>query len=399
MKKSLLALAVAAIAASTTASAATIYEKDGTSIDAYGRVMAVYYSQDYGNGNTASNDGNFNSSSRLGFNFRSEINSWVAAVANVEWEMAAEEGDTSNRYTYVGADFGQFGLVKVGKFEDAVKYVIGPTDVFEDAGCNGLLNNDDRRSGMIMYSWSGYGVDVNASFGTAKDAQQVDGAFWAVDEGDAEKADIKASYALSVGYTSPAVLFGPISVKAGFGAAYFQTPSDADGTSTAYNGDFYDNYTQFAASISWGTLGQGIYTAAAFQMRNFEMLSNRGLTYLPGSTYQGQPFSEYDVMGGEFVISYGFDNGVTLIAGYNLMGVEYDMNSGVTSTSVFGIPCSEAKSSVIPVIAQWQVNPSIKLWAEARFDAGTDEEYAILTNDVYGANDENVFALGAKYTF
>ena len=399
MKKSLLALAVAAIAASTTASAATIYEKDGTSIDAYGRVMAVYYSQDYGNDNTDSNDGNFNSSSRLGFNFRSEINSWVAAVANVEWEMAAEEGDTSNRYTYVGADFGQFGLVKVGKFEDAVKYVIGPTDVFEDAGCNGLLNNDDRRSGMIMYSWSGYGVDVNASFGTAKDAQQVDGAFWAVD-GDAEKADIKASYALSVGYTSPAVLFGPISVKAGFGAAYFQTGSDADGASTAYNQNIYDNYTQWAASISWGTLGQGLYTAAAFQMRNFEMLHNNGADFAPDfGTYVGQAYSEYDVMGGEFVISYGFDNGVTLIAGYNLMGVEYDMNSGVTSTETFGIPCSEAKSSVIPVIAQWQVNPSIKVWAEARFDAGTDEEYARLTNGVYAHNDENVFALGAKYTF
>ena len=399
MKKSLLALAVAAIAASTTASAATIYEKDGTSIDAYGRVMAVYYSQDYANGNTASNDGNFNSSSRLGFNFRSEINSWVAAVANVEWEMAAEEGDTSNRYTYVGADFGQFGLVKVGKFEDAVKYVIGPTDVFEDAGCNGLLNNDDRRSGMIMYSWSGYGVDVNASFGTAKDNQQVDGAFWAVHDGDAEKADIKASYALSVGYTSPAVLFGPISVKAGFGAAYFQTTSDYDGVvdpTTAYWKNAYDNYTQFAASISWGTLGQGIYTAAAFQMRNFEMLHNNVGMYGYGT---GPAFSEYDVMGGEFVISYGFDNGVTLIAGYNLMGVDYDMENGVKSINTFDVACSEAKSSVIPVIAQWQVNPSIKVWAEARFDAGTDEEYAYLTNDVYAHNDENVFALGAKYTF
>ena len=152
-----------------------------------------------------------------------------------------------------------------------------------------------------------------------KDNQQVDGAFWAVHDGDAEKADIKASYALSVGYTSPAVLFGPISVKAGFGAAYFQTTSDYDGVvdpTTAYWKNAYDNYTQFAASISWGTLGQGIYTAAAFQMRNFEMLHNNAGMYGYGT---GPAFSEYDVMGGEFVISYGFDNGVTLIAGYNLM--------------------------------------------------------------------------------
>lgn len=74
MKKSLLALAIVAVATTTSVNATVIYDKDGTSIDAYGRVMAVFYSQDYGNGGTAANDGNLNSSSRLGFNFRSEIN-------------------------------------------------------------------------------------------------------------------------------------------------------------------------------------------------------------------------------------------------------------------------------------------------------------------------------------
>ena len=400
MKKSLLALAIAAVAAaSTSASAATIYSKDGTSIDAYGRVMAVYYSQDYANGNTASNDGNFNSSSRLGFNFRSEINSLVTAVANVEWEMAAEDGTTKSRYTWVGADLGQYGLLKIGKFEDAVKYVIGPTDVFEDAGCNGLLNNDDRRSGMFMYSWSHAGFDVNASYGTAKDDQQVDGAFWtggeALDPDDAakESADIKSSYAFSVGYTTPAVLFGPISIKAGFGGAQFQEHEDADNYAGLGTGDYrnnaYDNYEQWAASISWGTLGQGLYTAVAFQTRSFDFYGN------DTSVINGIDANEYDVTGAEFVISYGFANGVTLIGGYNWMEVDYDFVAGANVNNI----SSDAKSSVIPVIAQWQIIPSLKVWAEARFDAGTDDEYAAYTNGVYAHNDENVFALGAKYTF
>ena len=400
MKKSLLALAIAAVAAtSTSASATTIYSKDGTSIDAYGRVMAVFYSQDYNgnNSNNAANDGNLNSSSRLGFNFRSEINSYVAAVANVEWEMAAEDGTTANRYTWVGADFGQFGLFKVGKFEDAVKYVINPTDVFEDAGCNGLLNNDDRRSGMAMYSWSGFGVDVNASYGTAKDDQHVDGAFQAdrdsinsagENTGSKEEVDIDNSYALSVGYTSPAVLFGPISIKAGFGGANFQDNDAADNFGTDYASNQYDKYTQWAASLSWGTLGQGFYTAATFQTRNFEALGGHDFD-LHGDTTA----DEYDVTGAEFVISYGFANGVTLIGGYNWMKVDYDFVDNPDNIA------SDAKSSVIPVIAQWQINPSIKIWAEARFDAGTDDEYAEYTNEVYAHNDENVFALGAKYTF
>ena len=50
MKKSLLALAI--IAASTTANAATVYDKDGTSLAVGGRVQAVVY-----NGKAASDVG------------------------------------------------------------------------------------------------------------------------------------------------------------------------------------------------------------------------------------------------------------------------------------------------------------------------------------------------------
>lgn len=50
MKKSLLALAI--IAASTTATAATVYDKDGTSLAVGGRVQAVVY-----NGKAASDVG------------------------------------------------------------------------------------------------------------------------------------------------------------------------------------------------------------------------------------------------------------------------------------------------------------------------------------------------------
>ena len=52
MKISLLALAVVA-AAATSANAATVYDKDGTSLAVGGRVQAVVY-----NGNAAANAGN-----------------------------------------------------------------------------------------------------------------------------------------------------------------------------------------------------------------------------------------------------------------------------------------------------------------------------------------------------
>ncbi len=392
MKKSLLALAVAALAASSVASAATIYDKDGVSVDVYGRVQAVYYSQDSGsNAQSAANDGNLNASSRLGFNFRSELSSWATAFANVEWQNADDDAnnDFNSRYLWVGVDFGQFGAVKFGKFEDAVKYVIATTDIFDDWGCAGQLGNDDRRDGMVAYNWSGYGVDVNLSFGTAKDGQQVDGAFYAVNNGaghedGAEKVDIEYSYAASAGYTSAPVLFGPIAVKAGFGGAQFQDQDAGDNGSGIYHNNVYDSYTQWAVSASWGTLGDGLFLGLMGQARDFDV---NQYTFDRRAT----GVDDYTVSGVEAVISYGFANGVSLTTGWEWMNIDMDGAEGIDSDAY-----------VIPVYVNYQINPNFRVWAEARFDAGTDDgendSFVDASNGVYNY-EENVFSVGARYTF
>ena len=410
MKKSLLALAVAALAASSVASAATIYDKDGVSVDVYGRVQAVYYSQDSdSNAQSAANDGNLNASSRLGFNFRSELSSWATAFANVEWQNADDDAnnDFNSRYLWVGVDFGQFGAIKAGKFEDAVKYVIATTDIFDDWGCAGQLGNDDRRDGMVAYNWSGYGVDVNLTFGTAKDGQQVDGAFYAVDKDELggsiaddyaandtgrEKVDIEYSYAASVGYTSPAVLFGPISVKAGFGGAQFQDQDAGDNGSFAYRGNIYDSYTQWAVAASWGTLGDGLFLGVMGQARSFDVYSTAYNMAADGSLASySTDFDDYTVSGVEAVVSYGFANGISLTTGWEWMNIDMDGAEGVDSDAY-----------VIPVYVNYQINPNFRVWAEARFDAGTDDgkndSFKDASNGVYNY-EENVFSVGARYTF
>ena len=385
MKKSLLALAVAALAASSVASAATIYDKDGVSVDVYGRVQAVYYSQDSGsNAQSAANDGNLNASSRLGFNFRSELTSWAAAFANVEWQNADDDANNDFNSRYL---------------EDAVKYVIATTDIFDDWGCNGQLGNDDRRDGMFAYNWSGYGVDVNVTFGTGKDDQQVDGAFWAEGSaggnaaGSAEKADIEYSYAASVGYTSPAVLFGPISVKAGFGGAQFQDQDAADNNGGDYYNNFYDSYTQWAVAASWGTLGDGLYLGVMGQARSFDVYKTayNSVTARPFDT--GISADDYTVSGVEAVVSYGFANGVSLTTGWEWMNVDYD-----------GADNPDVDAYTIPVYVNYQINPNFRVWAEARFDAGTDDgntandSFKLATNECYNL-EENVYSIGARYTF
>ena len=258
-------------------------------------------------------------------------------------------------------------------FEDAVKYVLLPTDIFDDFGCNGQLDNDDKRDGMFMYTWSGYGFTANVSYQTAKDAQQVDGAWYdASGKGSEKKLDINDAYAVSVGYQSGDVLFGPIGVRLGYAHTDFQDDSAVIGKITSN----YDDYDQFAASLYWGSLNVGPYVGALYQFRDFGMVNSA---------------DDYKVQGAEFVVAYGFENGVSLRAGYNWMN--HDADNG-----------DDVDAHTIPVIAMYNVTPNFRVWAEARFDAGTDDDTTGADPKNFkaatGQNfEENVYSVGARYTF
>ena len=387
-----MAVAAVAVAATSAASAATVYDKDGTSLAVYGRIQGVVYSHAAGGGKTGNSysDTGLQGSGRLGFDMRTQLTDGIAAFAKAEWEMAdGGEGRGGNRtskndwesddsfksrYLWVGVDFGQFGQLKAGKFEDAVKYVLLPTDIFDDWGCNGQLDNDDKRDGMFMYTWSGYGFTANVSYQTAKDAQLVDGA-WA--DGASESLDINDAYAVSVGYQSPDVLFGPIGVRLGYAHTDFQ---DEGGMNVADPTTSYDDYDQFAASLYWGSLNVGPYVGALYQFRDFGMTD----------VGRAAGWDDYKVQGAEFVVAYGFENGVSLRAGYNWMN--YDEDNG-----------PDVDAHTIPVIAMYNITPNFRIWGEARFDVGTDDDTGVNGKNfkaVTGQNfEENIYSLGARYTF
>ena len=401
MKKSLLALAVAALAATSfasTASATTIYDKDGTSLAVYGRVQAVYYSDEasgversYGITGEADKEGSIKASGRLGFDLRSQINPYVAGFAKAEFEMSNGDNIVDNgqddhfygRYLWVGFDFGQFGQFKVGKFEEAIKYAISQTDIYDDWGCEGLNGNDDRREGVVQYQWNGYGVDVIASYAFAKNNEHLDGAYWAN-----ENVDLDYSASIAAGYTSPDVLFGPIAVRAGYLTGEFADHSSnniAGFQEYAVNsGIYYDSYDQFAVGLSWGSLNLGPYVGAVFQQRTFDMVDTR-----TGNNLLGGNIDESKVTGYEFAVGYNFGNGLLVRAGYNHQ--KYEIGN------------EEAEGSVIPVYVNYNFNPQVQVWAEARFDAGSDDDengtgpnFRDLTNGTY-TSAENVFSVGLRY--
>ncbi len=384
MKKSLLALGLAAALGSMATQAAVVYDKDGTSMDIYGRIQAVYYSHDSGANNNDANDGNIVASGRLGVELATELNSYVTGIAGAEWDAAdGDDNDTfSARTLFVGFDFGDFGTLQFGRFEDAVyQGVEAATDILDDWGCNGQFGNDDRRSGMAMYSWSGFGFDVMLSFGTAKDDQTVGGVFINEDE----SADIEYSYGLALGYTTPDVLFGPIGIKLGYGGAEFQTGSAYSDEDHGHNA-YLDNYRHFAAALSWGNADEGLYLAALYTRRSFELNGDfKG-------TLDGLIQDDYDTTGIEAVVSYAFENGVTVMASYQYIDVDVDNGPDV-------------EGQCLPIYVNYQINPNFQVWFEARFDLGTDDSktndnknLAMVTNDVVNLED-NIFSVGARYTF
>lgn len=376
MKKSLLALAVASIAAASAASAATVYDKDGTSMEVYGRVQAVAYST-HGSEAMGSNsyyDNSIQTSGRLGLNLRTPLTDNIAAFANAEWDVADNDGTRddngddsfSARYLFVGADFGKYGALQAGRFEDAVyQGVTAYTDVYEDWGCYGQLADGDKRDGMIMYSWSGYGFDFAATYGTAKDSQSVEGAWYSDEE-----LDIDNSYSVAVGYSSPDVLFGPISVRLGFGSAHFQDDVGSAIYDSFGNNVTYDRYNQYAALLSWGSIDVGPYIAAMYNIRDFSMVNSE---------------LDYKVQGVEAVLAYGFECGVSIRTGYQWL------NNDPDNEQVSGYKNSDAH--IIPVYVNYDVSPNFNVWAEARYDAGTDNDFVDETLT------ENTYSVGARYTF
>lgn len=384
MKKSFLALAVAALAATSisTASAATVYDKDGTSLAVYGRVQSVLYSDKAGISysktetldGTADESATVKTSGRLGVDMRTQVYGDIAAFAKMEWDAAdGNEKDTFKaRYLWVGLDFAQAGQVKFGRFEPAIKYAIGQTDIFDDWGCAGLAGNDDKRKSMLQYSWSGNGFDAIVSYGFANKGEHVDGAFGL----NGENGDLDYSASVAAGYTSPDVVFGPIAVRAGYEKVEY-----ADSKANNYTTYTYDSSSHYAIGLSWGSLNLGPYVAAVYQNRDFDVKGNAA----------NVKDTDYSVSGYEFVVGYAFANGISARAGYTSQTVEVD----VLKVDV------EAKT--VPVYVNWQLNPQVNVWAEARFDAGTDEDKVKAINDfasIGGGNyAENVFSAGIRYQF
>lgn len=367
MKKTLLAAAVvSALVASTAASAATVYDKDGTVLNVNGRIEAQWYNAGSSNnmtGKVANNDSSIYNWARMSMDGRSKLNDYATAFGKMEWDVA--DGDQrdgmSARDQFIGVDFGKFGKVQTGRYKSLLQTVVAVTDVLAGDGESGktYVIGDTRNAGKLTYTWNGYGVLLGAEYQSAKDGYSEHGEAFAVESG----------YSLIAGYTTPAVLFGPISIKAGYSYLSGQDDATVDADGVA-NPEIVDNQSGWAASLAWGTPSAGWYFAGEYSAVTYEY--NNGASDLDGTGF-------------EVIGKYSFANGLSLATGYQYEKWEQDGESNA--------------SSQIPLVAEYNFNPNFKVYAQANFGVNKAEDNGVCDGASPTLGDGNAFAVGARYTF
>ena len=390
MKKSLLALAV--VAAATSANAATVYDKDGTSLAVGGRVQSVVYNGNADAAEIAEKDAGLVNSARLNIAGSTKINDSVSVFAFSEWNMAdgnkSATGDNINtREQYVGADYGDFGKILGGKTYDAANAVLAATDVFEDFGARLQSSiNGDRRTGMFRYVYDNNGIFGSVSYQTAADESLVQG----------NKVDVEGGFAAAAGYTFDNVVFGPLSFKAGY--SYINGQNDFAKTifvnkdKAELNSNSFDTYKAISASIAWGSTDNGLYIGALYNTQRIKQRLNN-ITYLeegkkPNNEFNNTNSSLADKKKGyELVVGYTFDNGIGAFTGYNFVDFKSKIGSFNSNSAIY---------RRVPVYVNYAINDNFNIWGEAEFDANSTTNK---DNQLQYGETGTMLSAGARYTF
>ncbi len=380
--------------ASSVASAAVVYDKDGTQMNIGGRVEAMWKSS---HNSSAHSDSTIRDRIRLNVSGRTKLTEGISGYGFWESQSqhngsSAEETGFALRQAYVGADFGKYGALQAGRWEDWVKFASDVVDHLEDEGCNAQVGRT-RNSGKIGYMWSGYGVDVKLSYQTA-----VNNYSGLVTDllGSKYTFDVDSGFTVAAGYTSPKVLFGPISVRAAYQHIKAQ---DADDSGTilgisdndlTVNG-YVDKSDLFAAGLSWGQWGNGPYIGTVYTHAKIEF--ENGNVVLDDTTYHADMDIKLNAF--EVLAGYGFGNGVNLRAAYAYRKVETD--ASVSNSAAYASAKETGKRKLVTVAASYDINKNFRVWGEAHFDCNSDDGYGKFTKgDGKGAN---AYMIGARYSF
>ncbi|WP_413735516.1 porin [Sodalis sp. RH21] len=184
--------------------AATVYNKDGTKLNLYGRIEAKI-----GNEWTSDQSTAANLTGRLGIDAQQKLDDTFTAIGKMEWQVNTQANDTETsddtwkiRYAYAGVQTTEYGRVMVGRTRNPMYQWMGITDRYMNFTPNVYSNwvgtridssyQWNRQDGTIQYEYLGHNVDLRTAYLMGNGA------------GDSTVED---GYMSSLGYTFKTTLF------------------------------------------------------------------------------------------------------------------------------------------------------------------------------------------------
>ncbi|WP_276739926.1 porin OmpC [Pantoea septica] len=370
MKKSTLALIVSALALTSAAHAAEVYNKDGNKLDFYGKVKAMHYLSD-----ADSQDGD-KSYVRIGFKGQTQINDLMTGYGQWEYQYNvnnSEGSDANNgnktRLGFAGLKFGQYGSFDYGRNYGVLYDVEAWTDVFPEFGGDGTARSDNfmtqRATGVATYR-------NNNFFGL------VDGLRFALQyqgrndaNGANSRSDINRQngdgYGASLGYT---IGDTGISVMSAI------TSSDRTNQQQARVYGQGDRADSWGAGVKYDA--NSVYLAAIYtETRN--MTPFNGTDRATGLAAAGAANKAQNI---ELVAQYQFDFGLRPSLGY-VQTKGKDIENGIGDADLV---------KYIDVGATYYFNKNMSAFVDYKINQLDDDNSLSLNND-------DVVALGMTYQF
>ncbi|MGO2088013.1 MAG: porin [Oceanisphaera sp.] len=202
MKKTILALTIPALFA-TSASAVEIYSaEDGSKVDLYGRLEYNAGGLGYQAGGERQNFGG-DGLARVGINFNQVLNQDISLIGKYEANIAAEDADedVDTRYAWLGFNFQDTTTLTFGKSEAPRAQLTDLTDTFDIFGGNATdAGGFNRVDDQIRLAYAANGLDLRAAYAFNDERKQ---------DGNVLE---DSRWGISAGYTLP--------INLGFVASY-----------------------------------------------------------------------------------------------------------------------------------------------------------------------------------
>lgn len=370
MKKSTLAVFTAALALSTAAQSAEVYNKDANKLDLYGKVKGLHYFSD-----SAGNNGD-KSYVRLGFKGQTQINDLMTGYGQWEYQFSAnntESTDAQNgnktRLGFAGLKFGDYGSFDYGRNYGVLYDVEAWTDMFPEFGGDGTARTDNfmtgRTTGVATYRNSNFFGLVDG----LKFALQYQG------KNDAGGANDRTSVARQNGDG-----FGGAAVYAlgdsgvSISGAYTSSDRTIQQQQQAYGHG--DKATSWGSGLKYDA--NSLYLAAIYtETRHMTPIS--GTNTVTNTAVSGMANKAQNV---ELVAQYQFDSGLRPSLGY-VQTKGKDVENGIGSVDLV---------KYFDVGATYYFNKNMNAYVDYKINQLKDDNKLSLNTD-------DIVALGLVYQF